>query len=149
MNFEILQKILMATKYVMYGLFTACVSFGTMLAADSNAQVKSVKEVDISISIQNANLKQIFKAVERKTDFNFIYSDEKIDTDLKMDLEIENGKVEDLLLKIAEEANLHFRQVNNNISVKQINRNSQNNIEIIIQGRIITGKVTSDDSDFD
>ncbi len=143
MNFNILQKVLMATKYVMYGLFAACVSFGTMLAADSNAQIKSVKEVDISLSLQNANLKQIFRAVERKTDFSFIYSDEKINIDQKINLEFKNGKVEDLLLQVAKKANLHFKQVNLNISVKQLELKSNSDIEVVIQGRTISGKVTS------
>ncbi|MCK5368215.1 MAG: TonB-dependent receptor, partial [Cyclobacteriaceae bacterium] len=104
-----------------------------------------VKEVAVKITSENARLIDVFNEIENKTDFRFVY--DKKDKYLYEHVDISHNRltVENHLLQISKQTKLGFRQVNNNISVKKLNQNQRQEIEIIIQGRIITGKVTSDD----
>ena len=149
-NLKIMKKklillLFMTSLYSFIGLLSQCIWLNVAFATDLNAQqVKSVKEVFISINYDNEKLNNVFTDIENKTNFKFVY--DKNDSFLKnrFSFQNKNSTVEDLLLKISQHSNLIFRQVNTNISVQKTNQRIKvNEVEVIIQTRNITGKVTS------
>jgi TonB-dependent starch-binding outer membrane protein SusC len=146
MNFRTLLKELM--KYSLMGFFLQCMFLSLLVASDLEAQnYQSVKEIKISVNLKNASLIDAFNWINRNTDLNFNYDRIHIqDLDTRINYSKSNASLEDLLLHISKQAKLKFKQVNNNISVDFMeNKRNEKEIEIILQGVRISGKVTGDD----
>ena len=136
---------LMLMKFSIYGFVMQAVTLTFLIAADINAQhIKSVKESVINLNIRNAGLEEIFREIENKTHYTFHYDRKIIDKDFTTSLNGKNKSVYDFLLELSEASQLNFKQLNAFISVyKAKPEQLKNEIEIIIQTRNITGKVTS------
>src|SRR5690606_14809032 len=90
-----------------------------VLAINVNAQYKKIEEVLVTLDRNELTLKQLFKQIELKTDFQFAYDRQDIDNDFKITVDASKASVEDYLKQAAEQASLSFRQVNHNIDVKK------------------------------
>ncbi len=150
MNFKLLLKELM--KFSLIGFTLQCFFIGMLLANDSEAQrYQSVKEVFISVDLNDASLIETFNYIEKKTNFVFNYDNNQLKGDhTSITYHSSNATIEDLLLYVSSQANIRFRQVNNNINVLKKTRRGareKNKIEIILQGVTITGRVTSAEDD--
>lgn len=146
---SLLQLLAMLSKLVFYGIVLQCFFVSFLLAFDSEAQkIQSVKEVYVQFDFREASLKEVFKIIENKTGYSFAYEREILDKNIRLNRSY-NAKtsLSDILLDISREASLHFKQINNNIIVDKIIRNQEikDEIEVIIQTRNISGKVTSYD----
>ncbi|MCG8311274.1 MAG: TonB-dependent receptor [Cytophagales bacterium] len=146
MKFEPLLKELM--KYSLLGIFLQCMFLNMILASTTEAQrYQSVKEIYMTIKLKDASLKETFNWINDNTDLNFNYDNIHID-DLKTKINFQknNASIEDLLLHISKKAKLKFKQVNDNISVDFMDqKNNEKEIEIVLQGIRITGRVIADD----
>ncbi|MCC5930268.1 MAG: SusC/RagA family TonB-linked outer membrane protein [Cyclobacteriaceae bacterium] len=139
----------MITRFSLYGLIVQCIFLSTMLASPGIAQIQSIKEVKIDLKIQDKSLETVLKMIESKTDFKFVYSAADLDLNKRISINSRKSSVSDVLLEISRQANLKFRQVNENISV-QVLDDALNTpvIETIIemeQSQTITGRVTTSD----
>ena len=146
MKKTILKLLCKTSFYSMIGVLSQVLFLSFASAIDTDAQqIKSVKDVSVKIDAKTTRLIDVFSEIEKKTDFKFVY--DKEDKYLYMQVDVSHNKltIEAHLLQISKQTKLGFRQVNNSISVRQLNQNQRQEIEIIIQGRTITGKVTSDD----
>ncbi len=148
MKNKLLRLIIMSTKYSLYGLIISCLLLTSLMAANSHAQeIKSVKEVRVKLAFDQVPLINVFKQIEKETNFSFIFNDYEIDKYLKVSVDYQKGQMlSDVLVDISRQAHLQFKQVNKNISVKKLapkERQHVTEIEVIIQTRTITGKVTS------
>lgn len=148
MQNTVLLTLIKLSKLTFYVLSIICLSLSSLLASNGNAQPKSVKEVLVSIDLSNANLSQAFDLIEQKTDYNFIFSKEKIDLNKKLNLGNYEGTVEGLLINISEEARVSFRQINKSIDVKKVSRfsNPTVSIEGLAQERV-TGKISDENGE--
>ncbi|MCG8308075.1 MAG: TonB-dependent receptor [Cytophagales bacterium] len=136
----------MAINGTLLGIFLQTLFLGMVMATNLEAQaIKSVREVAISGDFENASIRECFKAIENSTEYTFNYNINDINNTVRIDFKSEGRSVSDLLLEISKKGRLKFRQVNNTINVRQKLESDQerSSIEIIIQGRVITGKVTS------
>ncbi len=145
MKFKLLEMLIMLFKYSLKGVLLQCILLNAIWAADLNAQeIKSVTDVSLNLKVKDASLSELFQVIEKSTNFYFSFSSEDISNDFtytknKMDI-----TVRDVLLEVSEKANLKFKQVNRNIIVlKNDGENTKPEVEIVIQGITITGKVTS------
>jgi TonB-dependent SusC/RagA subfamily outer membrane receptor len=121
----------------------------TIWGADLNArQVQSVTDVRIDLNVKNASLSELFQYIEKNTDFYFSFSSQDINSDFTYSNRLQKVTVREVLLDVSQRAELKFKQVNRNIIVQ---KNEQPNIkpevEIVIQGITITGKVLSSEDD--
>ena len=142
-----LQLLLKMTKYFALGMLVQVLLFTLVLASESNAQKsQSVKEVFVEIGFENVKLKEVFSRIEAKTEFRFtIYENEEY-LEQTFTLQRKKMSVEALLTQISRETGLVFQQINNNIGIKKgssYELKKKQRVEIIIQTRTITGKVTS------
>ncbi len=147
MKNKLQQLLIMSSKFTLYGmvlqLFFVVSLWATELAAQ---ETKSVKEVNLSMQVESKTILDIFRIIEQKTAFKFFYENKYIDRNLRYDFNSRSISVNDILLQISRESNLKFKQINNtiNVTTKEPGQNGRTSeIEIIIQTRTITGKVTS------
>jgi TonB-dependent starch-binding outer membrane protein SusC len=148
MKIKLLQLIVMLSKYAFVGLFLQALTFSLLLASEISAQEnKSVREVYIDIQLQDADIFETFRIIESQTKFKFNYEKKDLKSSGRISIKARQKSVADILMEISREANLKFRQVNNNINVNKITEQKANGhkIEIIIDDIEITGKVTSKD----
>ena len=148
MKIKLLQLIVMLSKYAFVGLFLQALTFSLLLASEINAQEnKSVREVFIDIQLQDADIFETFRTIESQTKFKFNYEKKDLKSSGRISIKARKKSVADILMEISREANLKFRQVNNNINVNKLSNGKDNEklIEIIIQDVEITGRVVSEE----
>ncbi len=145
MKKKLTKIIIMSFRGLIYGTAIQVFFLSMLLAKGSEAQnIQSVRDVAISIDLKNANLKECFTEIEKQTDYRFSYDHYLIDADVKINFKSKKLFVSDLLIEISKEANLKFKQINNNINVQKLeNSKQEKQLEVVIQGITITGKVTS------
>lgn len=145
MKIKLLRYIIMVTKLTFFGVILQSVSYSFLVASDVSGQgFRSIKEVTLSLDLRSVTLEEAFKAIEDRTDYEFQYDSRIIDPHIKLDLVGKKVTVADYLLHISDKAQLHFKQLNNLISVSGTHKNQDKRaIEVIIQTRAITGRITS------
>jgi TonB-dependent starch-binding outer membrane protein SusC len=146
MRKNLLLKVMMCSRYILFGLLIQSFPVGTLTAAIADAQeIKSVKEVYIDIRLSNAPITDVFRLIEQKTSYRFSYDRHDLNNRNRFDLNESTISVADLLMILSERGDLKFRQINNYINVSKLNKenNDSPKLEIIIQTRNITGTVTS------
>lgn len=146
MKNKLLQAIFMMSKYSFIGLSLQLVFVNLLIASGSYAQqIKSVKEVYVEVSFDNARLQDVFSAIEDRTNYHFFFHKSDIDKSFRFDLSRQRISIADLLLMISKDAGISFKQLNENISVRKnkVNEMNTQKLEIVIQTRNITGKVTT------
>lgn len=139
--------LLSMTKFTLYGFLIQCFAYSMLPALDGQAQKPmSVYDVKISLKVQNATLEETLKEIESKT--NFIFSYDKKDfrsQNVKINLKGNEIGISEILMLISKEANVGFKQINNNIYVKKLTL-AQSEPVIVMQLLTVTGKVVSDES---
>tara|TARA_R110001592_G_scaffold60806_3_gene185216 strand:+ start:120465 stop:123677 length:3213 start_codon:yes stop_codon:yes gene_type:complete len=89
------------------------------MAFNGNAQVKSIEEVPIYLSLKKVKVKDAFKRLEMVTDYNFVFAAREIENAELISVESNGESLYRLLSAIASQTDLSFKQVNDNIHVKK------------------------------
>lgn len=140
--------IIMVSKLFLKVLAIIFLTLDFAFASETGAQVKSVKEVKISLSVTDATLKDAFSEIEEKTDFSFNFSQSKVDLTQEISLFFTNETVEKILLKISASKNLEFKQVNNSIGVNlQKSKAVQKAILMSIADFAVSGQITDENGE--
>src|SRR5690606_18360137 len=144
-----LQKLTVMSKLTFYSLVVNCTLLTNIFGSDISAQsVKSVKDVSITVNFQQATLQEVFQAIERETGFSFTYKVEDLDKNIRITNRFTGVTVADILTKLSKDAELKFKQINESIHVAKLaKKDREERIEIIIQTRTITGKVTDENNE--
>jgi len=143
MQKKILRQLIKMSMRVLYGFTIQLVFCTVLLANTTNAQRKTIEDVYVDVRLQDRNLDQVMKDLERKTEFRFTLDNNGVDTTQKVDSDNFSGSVYDLLVIIARESGLSFTQINNNIHVSE----NKNKKEVAIHEGVeipISGKVTDE-----
>lgn len=146
MKIYLLSLFATAMKLSIAGILLQCVFLNLLLANKSEAQrYNSVREVYIPIDVKEASVQEVFKAIELKTNYHFTFDENLISQlDAKISYKANKKSVAEILLFISKKSQLRFLQVNENINVIENHEsNKKPELEVIIQGVTITGKITS------
>ena len=141
--------LVMLGKYVIYTYALSAIFLSAALANDSTAQrILSVKKVVISLDVSNEQLIRVFKLIEQKTNYRFVYDPDQVMDQQTVTVKSKNNTLEEVLLDISRQANIGFQQVNDRISVK-VNANGRYNegIDVTIEQTQVTGKVTDENGE--
>jgi len=107
-------------------LIGALVVFGysTSLFAETptSNNVKSVKDVYLDINFEESSILEAFELMESKTNFVFHYSKTDLKNNLKLNNEYKEASMATILMDIAKQSGLKFKQINENISVSKLRR---------------------------
>ncbi|MEQ6121228.1 SusC/RagA family TonB-linked outer membrane protein [Reichenbachiella sp. MALMAid0571] len=138
--------------YSFYGLVIQLLIGTVVLATEvTHAQKNaSVKDTNISFQFTSKNLETVFREIEEKTDFTFVYTAKEIDTEIKMNGDYINAPLYEVLMDISKKTNLAFRQYNNNITVKKAaytKRETTTEFVEIVQDVDISGKITDENGE--
>ncbi len=126
----------MLSKFTIYGLIIQTVLFSSLLARESTAQ--SVFDVEIDLKLNKASLHDFFTAIEGKTSYSFIYSNDKVDTGISLNIQEDHESLGELLTEIARAAKLQFKQINYNIIVRKTSSKPKVTLAMgKIKGRVI------------
>lgn len=146
MNSKIILIIKMISKYSLYALVLQCLFVSVVLASGANAQYRSVKEVEISLNSGSISLSNVFQQIESKTDYTFYFHNKDVKSKQLINLSNEGQRtVADVLQQVSQQAGLKFKQINNNISVSKLKRNSSGELVIVALVDVaISGKITDE-----
>ena len=75
----------------------------------------------ITTGFENANLSEVIRKIENNTDFKFVYQSDLVeqkDKTVKLTLKNKKWSVGEILVALGKIADLSFKQVNNNITIK-------------------------------
>ncbi len=87
--------------------------FGSHLQDDRN-----LYEVQVSIQVEQASIPRVFQILERQMGLRFLYNKDKIENSHhQLDLDFSQAMVADVLMEVADQTGLRFRQINRIISV--------------------------------
>src|SRR5690606_27293143 len=143
MNGNLLYLIKMVSKNLLYGFIIQCLFLTTLMATDTKAQIKSIDETFIKLARQETKITDVFSRLETRTDYFFVYPDDLLLNKKSISLEGKRKSVYEILLEIAKDSNLKFKQVNNAIYVGEVKRGEKSErIPIAIELAEIKGKVT-------
>jgi len=146
MKNKILQKILMLTKYALYGFCLLLLTFSVLLADTTFGQgVQSVREHVVNLHLTNASIDKAILEIEKKTPYRFAYDAKTIKKPVKISLVSgENKTVADYLLEMSRQSNLMFKQLDHQIMVLNVRKNDlEVNTKHEKLNITITGTVTS------
>ncbi|TFV97692.1 SusC/RagA family TonB-linked outer membrane protein [Algoriphagus kandeliae] len=118
MKKPLLRQLLMLSKRILYAFAIQLIFCSVLLANTGKAQMKSISEVKVSISLDDQPLRKAFSQLERKTDFKFTYNPNTIPLNQRISLDLENATVYQVLENLIRQTNLSFVQINKNIHVK-------------------------------
>lgn len=128
--------------YLLHGVLS-CV----LVASDLNAQLKekSIDEIYMSLQVKNMTLNKAFDRISQQTGFSFAFNEEMVDLKERIDIDVTNASLGDVLREISKSSNLRFKRVNDNIHVGVANEEVSKPIEEILDyaQRSISGKVVS------
>jgi TonB-linked SusC/RagA family outer membrane protein len=105
-------------------------------------EAKDIKEVVVDVSFENASLKEVFDYLESKTDFSFGYDANIVNSDVRITLTAKQKSVDFILREVSKKASFQFRQVGNDIDIKETKSPSPKKSQSKF---LISGVVTSGD----
>ena len=147
MNSKLLRQLVIMSRhllliYLLHGVLS-CV----LVASDLNAQLKekSIDEIYMSLQVKNMTLNKAFDRISQQTGFSFAFNEKMVDLKERIDIDVTNASLGDVLREISKSSNLRFKRVNDNIHVGVANEEVSKPIEEILDyaQRSISGKVVS------
>lgn len=63
----------MVSKNVLYGLIIQCLFMSTLMAHEISAQVRPIDQTFVRLAKSEAQLLEIFREIEARTDYRFVY----------------------------------------------------------------------------
>ena len=147
MKKKLLRLLMMVSKFTLYGALLQFVCLSFVLAYNSDAQqISSVKDVEIEVEFSHSDMMDVISKIESQTGFQFVYYSPDFKRIKDFNLSKQKITVADLLMKLSENYQVAFRQVNNSITIRKLTGRHKNNskpLEINLQGITVTGKVIS------
>jgi TonB-linked SusC/RagA family outer membrane protein len=109
-----------------------------ILVATTQISAKAFSQDEkISLHLRDANLSKLFKVIENKTDFRFVYSNNILPTDRTISIDVSNTPLSKVLTTVLSNTSLTYSSLENNLIII-----SQKNSEAVF--RKITGKITDE-----
>ena len=138
-NFAINQKLLRTMKLTLLFL-TAC-----FLQVSATVYSQNTK---FTFDVKNKRVVDILRDIEDQSEFRFFYQREQVNVERKIDLEITNQTVENILTKIFSEENIEFQVRNDNLILLKPAGMTFGTIEFLaengLQQRTVSGTVTDE-----
>ncbi|MEN7547734.1 TonB-dependent receptor [Rapidithrix thailandica] len=142
------KRIIMYSKYSLYGAILQCFFFTLGLASHGNAQkVKSIKDVYLTVGFKRASIEEVIASIESNTQYRFVYQKGTVTgTQVKVTLPRKRHTIAAILTELAKVGQLGFKQVNQNINVKELGAQPEQplvEIPLVVKDVVVSGVVTS------
>ncbi len=90
---------------------------------------------------ENVTIKEVFEEIKSKSDFQFFYSNDDINVNQKVSINVRNGSIDDILNKVLDYKTLKYSVIDNAIVISR--RDAAKGLDIADQQKTITGTVKS------
>lgn len=94
----------------------------------------------VSLNLENASLKKVFKVIESQSSFRFVYKDIDLSLCDKVSIKVQDQPVENVVSKILEKTPLVFKVVGQNLVViadENKNADKKINTDITVTGKVV------------
>lgn len=119
-----LYKLLIVMKLTAILLIVVCLQ----------ASATGYSQNDVSISVKNIELKKLFSLIQKQTSYRFLYEDEQLPKDTRINLDVQKASIQTVLNSVLLNTTLKYRILNDNLvvltTVKEINSR-------VVRGKII------------
>lgn len=122
-------------------IIVACLVATSCWAVDFSAQLNYSQKVQLSLNLSNKTLKEVFKEIERNSEFVIFYYENIIDSNKKVELNIQNQTVDKILDKLFEGTDNAYKIIDNQIYIIKKEKDTSVSLPVTQQRRIITGTV--------
>jgi len=130
---------ILATSPELKRLFlTMKISTFLILAACIQTYANGFAQEKIDLSVKNIELKKLFSMIEKKTDYHFLYYDAAIPQHKKVDIQMSDASIEEVLDKAFLNTLLKYKIMNNNLVV--ISSAGFSLVDIIVKGLVTDEK---------
>lgn len=116
-------------------LFSFC--FTMMVAAHSYSQ-----STMLSLKLSGSTIKEVLKEVEGKSEFIFLYKNEEMNDQLKVNIDVRNASINEILDKILVGQNLSYDVYNRQVIIRKSTNENHESFSTLTQSSKISGKVT-------
>ncbi len=89
-----------------------------LLASNGSAQIKTIDEVRLQLSLNNVYVTDAFSHIERETGYNFVYTNKDLRNLPLVNLK-DSKSLYDFLVDLSKQTGLQFKQINKNIHVRK------------------------------
>ena len=93
------------------------------------------QQIRLSVSMQNASVKEVLRDIEDQSDFFFLYKNDEIDVNRRVDINIKDKSVEEILELIFKGTQVSY-EVHDRQIVLMSNNHSQEQKKITVSGKI-------------
>ena len=111
----------------LFYLFCTILMAATTIAAPVKGQTTGKQ---INLDLKNASITEVFSAIEKETEFTFVFDEKISGANQRLTIKAVNESVEDVLNKITIKTGFLFKKINNTITVTK-------NQQEIIRGKVI------------
>lgn len=116
-------------------------SLCNLLAVCSVSAASYAQELTYSINKQNSTMIEVFKEIEKNSDFTFFYNDNNINVNQEVSVSATNAPIEEILSEVLENTNYSYRIIDKQILI-QVSDSEKTSVTGVTQNkRKITGKV--------
>lgn len=122
-------------------VIVACFVTTSCWALDFSAQLTYSQKVQISLDLSNKTLKEVFKEIERNSEFVIFYYENVIDANKKVRLNIKNQTVDKILDKLFEGTDNTYNIVDKQIYITKKEKKTSAVFPVTLQRKMITGTV--------
>ncbi len=128
-------------KLMKLTVFLLLVSVVGVLANKSYSQSKI-----LNLNMREATVKEVLKNIEEQSEFCFLYSENLIDVERKVNVTIENKKIESVLNLIFEGTDVDYF-IRDRFIVLSISEVLSRELQVMQQQKTVTGTVTDEDDE--
>ena len=107
-----------AVTYTTVGLFLQ-IFIVNFIFATSPLKGQSLKNVFVSLKLENSNLEKFFNEIENQTKYKFFYIKNEIPLNANVSINVNNAPLSKVLKNIATKHNLSFKVINSQIVVRK------------------------------
>jgi TonB-linked SusC/RagA family outer membrane protein len=109
---------IMTARYSILLLCIVVTSSSLLSAKDGYSQELDPQKVLLTLTIKNQSLAQVFKDIEKRTDFRFFYNASCSNVDQRVSLHVVRGTLSGVLSRLSSKTGLEFKQINHYFSVR-------------------------------
>lgn len=141
----ILRHVIRMSKLFTYAFLFQCLTMGFLVASNGNAQIKSIEEVVVRLPLEGVSVKEAFKQIEGVSEFTFVYITREMRDLPPVFIEDKSQSLYEVLVEIARQSGLDFKQINHNIHVQTSRKGQETSMVSVAKVEVvITGTVTDE-----
>ena len=98
------------------------------------------QQAKLSLNVKNTTVKDVLKQIEDQTEYSFMYNASKVDVYREVDLNVENGSLEEVLDAVFKNEDISYKIINKNVVISA--NSDLKKTKSVSQQRSVLGKVT-------